>query len=154
VAQLQGVDQPLVAEADVAQPRTATVGGWTWRVERETGPQGAPGPWVLRSLHEDGWFDLYAFTPETHYPVDFEVSNYYTAHSARSTFTGKLIAMHGTEKVRSTLKNGELTRAYPDGRADVAALSGTEMIQALREVFGVSVTDDDAHLLRQRYAPS
>src|SRR5579872_1105532 len=34
------------------------------------------GLYVLQSLRPEGWFDLYCFTLEEQYPVDYEVSNY------------------------------------------------------------------------------
>ena len=46
---------------------------WTYRVVAE-------GDWlVLQSPGPGGWFDLYAFTREPHFPVDYEMSNHYTS---------------------------------------------------------------------------
>ncbi|MFE2278562.1 arylamine N-acetyltransferase [Streptomyces sp. NPDC059454] len=126
---------PLVAGAE------AEVGGWRWRVATEG------GQWVLQSLHEDGWFDLYSFREERHFPVDFEVSNYYTAHSARSTFTGPLIAMRGTEDVRHLLRGRHMTTSFPDGRSEVTELTGEETLTALRDVFKIRPTAEEESLL-------
>lgn len=121
------------------------VGAWSWRLVREE------DQWVLQSLHEDGWFDLYSFREERHFLVDFEVSNYYTAHHSRSTFTGKVVAMRGTEDVQQTLVNGELTTRHGDGRTERrSALSGDEVLDLLRDTFSIRLTDQDATLLRQR----
>jgi N-hydroxyarylamine O-acetyltransferase len=106
--------------------------------------------WVLQSLHGDGWFDLYSFREERHFPVDFEVSNYYTAHSPRSTFTGPLIAMRGTEHARHMLRGRQLTTSFPDGRSEHAELAGEEMTSTLRNLFGIRLTAEEESLLLRR----
>jgi N-hydroxyarylamine O-acetyltransferase len=138
-------DEGLIEPIPLTAGARTTVGGWTWRVVREA------DQWVLQSLHPDGWFDLYAFRGERHFQVDFEVSNYYTAHSHRSTFVGKLVAMRGTDLVRHTLKDQELVTWYADGRTERAALTGGQVVHALRDTFGVRLTAEDATLLQQRF---
>ena len=52
---------------------------WQYRVVMDD------GLYVLQSLRPEGWFDLYSFTLEEQYPVDYEASNYFTStfpHSA------------------------------------------------------------------------
>ncbi|MFE9170549.1 arylamine N-acetyltransferase family protein [Streptomyces kebangsaanensis] len=126
---------PLVAGAGIE------VGGWRWRVVTE-GDQ-----WVLQSLHGDGWFDLYSFREERHFPVDFEVSNYYTAHSGRSTFVGRLIAMRGTADVRYLLRGRELTSTRPDGCSRRTELTGEQAVAALRDTFRIRLTEEEESLV-------
>ena len=48
--------------------------------------------WVLQTRQDEGWTDLYAFTLEPHYPVDFEVANHYTSTHPSSPFVRGLTA--------------------------------------------------------------
>jgi N-hydroxyarylamine O-acetyltransferase len=141
-------DEGLIEPIPLSPGAVAKVGDWTWRVVAEA------DQWVLQSLHQDGWFDLYSFRAERHFPADFEVSNYYTAHSDRSVFVGKLIAMRSTDSVRHALKDQELVSWYADGRAERAEMTGAELVQVLRNVFGIRLTSEEAALLRQRCAAS
>ncbi|QNP74064.1 arylamine N-acetyltransferase [Streptomyces roseirectus] len=138
-----GAESPL-APLPLADGATHTEGGFAWRVVRED------DQWVLQSLHDDGWFDLYAFRLERHHAVDFDVSNHYTAHHPRSTFTGKLVAMRGDAVSQQTLLNTELTTRHTDGAGERRELGAAGAVRALREIFGVRLTDTDARLLTQR----
>ncbi|WP_229870110.1 arylamine N-acetyltransferase family protein [Streptomyces phaeofaciens] len=136
----------LIEPVRLGAGEVTKVGAWSWRVIREQ------DQWVLQTLHEDGWFDLYTFRVERHFAVDFEVSNYYTAHHERSTFTGKVIAMRGTEDVQQTLVDRELTTRHGDGRTERTVLSGDAVVGLLQDTFAIRLTDRDARLLRQRLA--
>jgi N-hydroxyarylamine O-acetyltransferase len=118
-------------------------GGFSWRVARE-GDQ-----WVLQSLHDDDWFDLYSFRMEQHFAVDFDVSNHYTAHHPRSTFTGKLVAMRGDGSVQQTLTDTELVTRHAGGGTELSSLTGDEVIETLREIFAIRLSETDALLLRR-----
>lgn len=141
-------DEGLIEPIPLVTGTVAEVGGWTWQVSAEG------DGWVLRSLHDDGWFDLYAFREERHHSVDFEVSNYYTAHSARSTFVGKLIAMRGTEKVRSLLRGLEFTTTYPDGSTECVELAPEELADVLRDTFLIELSPEEENSLRALFAAS
>ncbi|WP_416972941.1 arylamine N-acetyltransferase family protein [Streptomyces sp. 4F14] len=136
--------ESLLAPLPLVDGATHTEGGFTWRLVREG------EDWVLQALHDDGWFDLYAFRPELHHAVDFDVSNHYTATHPRSTFTGKLVAMRGDGHSQQTLVNSRLTTRYADGPTEQADLSGDEVIRALRETFAIRLADSDARLLTRR----
>ncbi|MFD4027509.1 arylamine N-acetyltransferase [Streptomyces sp. NPDC058576] len=148
----RGLVEPIPFEPG-SQSRVAA---WQWQLGREedtpTGPHpdGGGGQWVLRSLRPDGWFDLYAFRLERHFQVDFDVANHYTSQHERSTFTGKVIAMHGTAREHRTLVDRELTTHYPDGRIEHSEVSAGEAVHLLRGSFAIDLSDQDALLLRQR----
>ncbi|MGW5674891.1 arylamine N-acetyltransferase family protein [Streptomyces sp. NPDC003860] len=135
----EGLLEPL----PLVDGATSTVGGFRWQVVRED------DQWVLRTLRSDGWFDLYSFRLERHHSVDFDVSNYYTAHHPRSTFTGKLVAMRGDAESQQTLTNSTLRTRHADGRMDLAQLSGEEAVRALRETFAIRLEEPDALRLEQ-----
>jgi N-hydroxyarylamine O-acetyltransferase len=74
--------------------------GWTYRVEAE-------GPLlVLQTATDDGWRDLYAFTPEPSPAIDIEVSNWFTSTHPQSRFvTRLLVTEHGPDGSRTTLSD-------------------------------------------------
>ncbi|HEX6967869.1 MAG TPA: arylamine N-acetyltransferase [Micromonosporaceae bacterium] len=124
---------------------TLTVGDWTWRLDLD----GAD--WVLRCLHTDGWFDVYAFRLERHHWIDFDMINHFSYADPRSIFIGKLVVQRGDEKVRHVLRDNVLTTQYPDGRTEREELTGEGVVEALRTTFGIALRDDDARQLRDRY---
>ncbi len=65
--------------------------------------------WVLEG-HRDGlWGDLYAFTLEPQYPVDFEMASYYTSTHPSSPFVRTLTAQRLWPERRVILRNRDLT---------------------------------------------
>ncbi|MEV4441289.1 arylamine N-acetyltransferase [Streptomyces sp. NPDC049577] len=147
-------DEGLIEPIPFTAGAELTVGDFSWRLEAETDEGGTGGgdsaEWVLRSLHPDGWFDVYSMRLERHYPCDFETAHFYTAHHPRSTFVGKVVAQRGDEQVRHTLKNQELVATYADGRTLRTELAPDEVIHVLRGTFGVTLTGEEALLLQQR----
>lgn len=125
---------------------THTVGDWTWKLDLD----GAE--WVLRSLHSDGWFDVYAFRLEQHHPIDFDMIKHFSYADPASVFVGKLVAQRGDEKVRHVLKDRVLAAQYADGRCDTAELTGPEIVRELRTTFNIAVTDEDERWLLDRFA--
>lgn len=80
------------------------IGAAGHRLRRESA-----GLWVLEG-HEDGaWSDLYAFTLEPQYPVDFEVANHYTSTHPDSAFVRRLTAQRLWPERRVILRDRELT---------------------------------------------
>ncbi len=122
------------------------VDGWTWRAVRQG------DEWVVQSLREDGWFDLYGFRAERHFPPDFEVANYFTAHHESSTFTGKTIAMRYADRMWHVLNDRRLTRHHADGTTEHTELNADRIIAELRGTFGLRLDDEDARGLRLRHA--
>ncbi|MFI9612444.1 arylamine N-acetyltransferase [Streptomyces sp. NPDC052023] len=128
-----------------------TVGGWHWRLDDD----GAE--WVLRSMHEDGWFDVYSFTTEAQYPIDLEVAAHFSMTSPRSVFRGHIVAMRVGPEVRHVLRDRVLETRYPDFTSERRLLPAEEVVPALRDVLGLTVPDDQAakvtaHLSRNRSA--
>ena len=86
---------------------------------------------VLESHESDGWLvDLYAFTREPQYPVDYEIGNYYTSTHPHSRFVRSLIVQKGTREARWSLLNYELTEETPAG----ITTQSIENDDALRDV--------------------
>src|SRR5690349_4449816 len=77
-----GLVQPIPFRTDREAPQFA----WKYRLAAES-----PN-YVLQSWKPEGWIDLYAFGLEEHYPIDFEVGNYYTSTHPESYFRKRLTA--------------------------------------------------------------
>lgn len=113
---------------------TARQSGWTYRLDR-----GEDGAWFLRSLHADGWFDLYSFTLEPHHRVDYDVYNYYAATNPDSPFAGRLVVQRTGTRARHSLRGRELDITRADGSTEHHRLSDAEYPRVLRETFGIAL---------------
>ena len=129
-----------------ADGATLTVADWTWRLDQEG------EDWVLRSLHADGWFDVYSFRLEAHFPIDFDMINHFSYADPKSVFVGKLVVQRGDEKVRQVLKENVLMTTYPDGTCERRELTGEEIVQEMRDTFGIKLDAGDQQFLREHYA--
>ncbi len=106
-------------------------GQWTYRVTVD-GPLS-----VLQSLHTDGWFDLYAFTLEGQYPIDYVVANHFTSTYHHSPFVHDLLVQRTGPDVRLILHNREFTEQYP-ARNETKTLPDDEaLLTMLDNVFGL-----------------
>jgi N-hydroxyarylamine O-acetyltransferase len=106
-------------------------GAWTFRVKGEGDIK------VLQSLHADGWFDLYAFTREPQYPVDFVVSNHFTSTYPHSPFVQSLVVQRTGLDARWTLRNRELTEESPNGKHIGTLPDDDALLDTLAELFGL-----------------
>jgi N-hydroxyarylamine O-acetyltransferase len=86
---------------DSAQPSVQF--HWTYRVvPREES-------WILQSLRDGTWIDLYGFGLEAQEQIDYEMANYYTSTHPSSRFVQTLTAQKTTPERRTVLRNRELT---------------------------------------------
>lgn len=121
----EGLLQPLPLHGG----RPVSQYGRTFRVDDDSGLK------VLRVQRADSWEDVYAFTLEPQYPVDFEMANHYTATHPNSRFTQMLTVQLPTPKARYHLINYELT---VDRGATVEQRTITdeeERLRVLAEIF-------------------
>ncbi|MDQ8707241.1 arylamine N-acetyltransferase [Streptomyces sp. LHD-70] len=130
---------------------TLEVGGWRWRLD-DDGEE-----WVLRSMHADGWFDVYSFTTEAQYPIDFEVAAHFSMTSPRSVFIGHVVAMRVGPDERVVLRDRILETRRPDFDDERRLIAVDEIVPTLRDVLGLTIPDDQAakitaHLHRDRSA--
>ena len=96
---------------------------------------------VLQRETAAGWEDLYAVQPETPFPVDFEVGNWFTSTHPRSPFVLNLTAQRVMDGTRHVLRN--LTYSRSRGRAtDVLDITRRELVPLLRDTFDLDVPMD------------
>lgn len=96
---------------------------------------------VLQSLRADGWFDLYAFSPEGCNTVDLEMGNWYTSTHPQSRFVTTLTAQLPTPEARHILRNRSYS-VISHGEEITQELDDLELRKILREKFGLDVPED------------
>lgn len=103
---------------------------WQYRLIQED-----PG-WVLQTLSGSNWSDLYAFTLERQYPVDYKVANYYVSTHPSSQFTRGLYVQRATPGNRWLLHDFTLTVEHDLGETSVRHLADQEeRLAVLAEIF-------------------
>jgi N-hydroxyarylamine O-acetyltransferase len=106
---------------------------WTYRIVEDT------GQWLLQSLRQDVWQDLYAFTREPQLLADYEMANHYTSTHPDSRFVRTLAVQLPGTKVRRVLRNRELIE---DRGRDVTSrmlADDDELLDVLARIFGLHV---------------
>ncbi|MFC7744439.1 arylamine N-acetyltransferase [Nocardiopsis composta] len=115
---------------------------WTYRLTDE-----GDGVWGLAARTGDTWDDLYGFTEDPRYRTDYAILSHYLSTSPRSAFTGRLMVQHTDASVRRRLMDTALTEEHPDGTIDHRDLTPEEIPEAIRDVFGITLTSDDTEAL-------
>jgi len=125
-------------------------GGPVHPVPFEPGVEVRTGPFAHRLVREDeswvlqgrsgsgGWTDLYAFTLEPQYPVDFEVANHYTSTWPTQAFVVNLTAQRSWPDRRLVLRNRELTLEDEGGTHQTRLDTPEELLDTLRSEFGLA----------------
>ncbi|TGB08241.1 arylamine N-acetyltransferase [Streptomyces palmae] len=106
---------------------------------------------ILRSLHPEGWFDLYSFTLEERYPVDYTVMNHYIATHPHSPFVARPVVQRTAPGTRRSLVGPLLTITHPDGTAQERVVPATELGALLREIFGIELAAEDLAMLEKSF---
>jgi N-hydroxyarylamine O-acetyltransferase len=105
---------------------------WDFRLAREG------SGWVLQSLSDGQWMDLYAFTLERQYRIDYEVANYYVSTHPDAQFTQGLFVQQATPEARYFLHAHTLTvDRGPDGETVLTLTDNAERLAVLAETFGL-----------------
>ena len=131
----EGLVQPLPLGVDQVYQH----GAWQYRLTQEG------GLWVLQSISDGDWKDLYAFTLEPQFPVDIEVSNHYTSTHPETRFKKLLTAQLPDLTQRLFLRNHTLVTETAT-HTDTHPLTDEEIPRVLAEVFGIYLPPE-AHLV-------
>ncbi|MEU1672850.1 arylamine N-acetyltransferase [Streptomyces roseifaciens] len=113
-------------------------GGWTFGIERES-----QDVRVLRSLHPEGWFDLYAFGPEERFPVDYTVMNHYISTHPHSPFVSRVVVQQTEPGIRRSLVGSMLVTARPDGSEEQREVRVAELVEVLAREFRIGLGEAD-----------
>jgi N-hydroxyarylamine O-acetyltransferase len=125
-----GTGGPLIPIRLIAGPESRH-GAWRHRLVKEA------DLWVLQAFSPNGWHDLYAFTLEPQYPIDFEVANHYTSTHPESRFTQTLVAQRIGPHGRSFLVNRDFTVEQDGAAATRTMKDDDELLKVLKENFGL-----------------
>ena len=124
-----GGDGP-VHPIPLAEGRETWVGHAGHRLRREG------NLWVLAGTTGGGWTDLYAFTLEPHYPVDFEMANHFTSTHPRSPFVLNLTAQRSWPERRVILRNRDLS-VREDGTVNTTIRDPEHLLEVLKTWFSL-----------------
>lgn len=104
---------------------------WTYRIIDED------DKWVLQSFRNDVWSDLYVFTLEQQYQIDYEVASHYVSTHPESRFTQTLTVQQTLPDVRRTIRNNELI--IDDGSSVIINQipSEDDLLNILDQTFGL-----------------
>ena len=107
--------------------------------------QGSEAFWTLQTRIPAGWQDIYRFTLEPQFPIDYEVANWFTSTHPASRFRNNLIVEQLSPACRISLFNTRLTRRHADGRTEEAVLGSPEdLARVLEGELGLSLPADPA----------
>jgi N-hydroxyarylamine O-acetyltransferase len=104
---------------------------WKYRLMEE-----APG-YVLQMWRPEGWLDLYSFTMEEQYAVDYEVANYHTSTHPDSFFRKQLMVDIPGPEVRVTLFGRRVIERRPEGASEVLLANDAAVLETLAARFGM-----------------
>ena len=105
---------------------------WTYRVAADG------DRFVMQSLRDGAWIDMYAFTLEPQETIDFEVANHYTSTHPSSRFVQTLAVQLGGPSGRLILRNRELTIDRGDTTTSRVIGDHDELLRVLADSFGLT----------------
>ena len=109
---------------------------------------------VLQAQFASGWRDLYQFTLEPQFAIDYKVANWFTSTHPNSQFWNDLLIERLTSEVRTSLFNRRLTRHLPDGRIEEKILSAPdELAHSLNVELNLEPPSDAAALFARLPRP-
>jgi N-hydroxyarylamine O-acetyltransferase len=103
---------------------------------------------TLQAWIGSAWQNVYRFTLEPHFPIDFEIIYWFTSAHPKSRFRQNLMVQRLTADGRASLLNRRLVRRKADGLAEEATLmSPADLERALVEDFNLELDLDPATVL-------
>ncbi|HET6879494.1 MAG TPA: arylamine N-acetyltransferase [Pirellulales bacterium] len=106
---------------------------WTFRL-REEGNHLA-----LESLRGGTWQDIYVFSLDPRYPVDFEMANHYVSTHPASRFVQTLAVQRQSPGACYLLRNRELTCIRGDQTTVTEIIDDEDLLAVLKDTFGLAL---------------
>jgi N-hydroxyarylamine O-acetyltransferase len=122
---LEGLLAPVPFEAG----RESSQFAWTYRVVE------VAGEWMLQSLREGAWTNLYSFTLEPQTAADYESPNHYSSTHPDSRFTQTLVVQLPTPEARFALRNLEFITDSGDSATSRTLAGDDELLDMLAGTF-------------------
>jgi len=104
---------------------------WTYRVVE------ADDEWLLQSLRDGSWVDLYSISLAPCLAIDFEPANHYMSTHPDSRFVRTLTVQLPTPEVRHMLRNRDLILDRGSSVTRRALADDDELLAVLAEIFGL-----------------
>jgi N-hydroxyarylamine O-acetyltransferase len=104
---------------------------WKYRIVAEG------SAYVLEAARPEGWLDLYSFTLDEQYAVDYEVANHFTATHPQSPFVRTLMVQRPEPERRLTLLNRRLIERLPDRTLEIPLPDEEAVLNVLADRFGL-----------------
>ena len=104
---------------------------WTYRSVAEG------DAWVLQTREGNNWIDLYAFTLEPQYWIDYKVANHYVSTHPDSPFTRGIVVQRPTPEARYSLLNLDFSIDRGAAITTRTLADPVELLQVLEETFGL-----------------
>lgn len=104
---------------------------WTYRVVEDA------GQWVVQSLRQGSWINLYAFSLEPQQLADYEVANHYSSTHPDSRFVQTLTVQLPTPDARYTLRNREFIVDRGETVTSRMLRDDDELLDVLAGTFGL-----------------
>ena len=99
---------------------------------------------TLQAAIANGWEDVYRFTTEPHFPIDYHVANWFNATHPQSLFVGNLLVTRPLPGERRTLFNRHYTRRSLNEPVERRVMRSREDYrQVLHDAFDLGVTEDE-----------
>lgn len=137
--------EPLPIEAGAV----SAPGPWRHRLTEEK-----PGTWVLSDLGPGSVLDLYSFTHDERFPVDYAVASHYTSTHPDSPFTHRLLVQSGDRHARRVLIHDRLDVTHPDHGTEHRHIAPEALARTLAETFGIDLPPHEAAILTTRRPPT
>ena len=135
-----GLLQPIPLRAGQTLQQFA----WSYRLEKDN------DLWILQYLQQGAWTDLYAFTLEPQFPIDYEMANWFTSTHPDSIFVQLLLVQTPRPETRYLLRNREFTVEHAGGGAETRTINdGEDLLAFLAETFGLVFPTDTRFRYRQ-----
>jgi N-hydroxyarylamine O-acetyltransferase len=98
--------------------------------------------YVHQMLSQGKWHDMFVFTLDRSYPLDWEVGNFFVSNHPSSFAVAGIVVSMPTPTCRHLLHNRMLTTRYPDGASEAREITTEEeYLRVLKEVFKISLPE-------------
>lgn len=99
--------------------------------------------YLLQSCIKNEWKDLYEFSLQKQYPVDFKLANWYTSTHTDSHFTSNLMAAIAGSNCRYGMINNRFSTHYLEKESDLEILNNVKEIkEVLTDVFKIRLPEN------------
>jgi N-hydroxyarylamine O-acetyltransferase len=128
----QTLTTPISLVADLEQPTAHE----TYRLLKQG------DEWLLQALLAGEWRDLYRFDLAQHFPVDYEVGNWYTSTHPDSHFTKELALSRADTGRRYMLRNNQFAVRHVDAPTERRILgSRDEIKEVISSIFHLQLPE-------------